>query len=1230
MSKDANNPVTFRTVFSAEQQSIDNNQNNGYRLGLALSGGGIRSATFNLGVLKGLARRGILRQVDYLSTVSGGGYIGSWLAAWARRAPGGIAQVQQQIQDVPEPKAIAHLRHYSNYLTPRVGFLSADFWTGLATHFRNTALNLCVLVPMLMALLCLPYIFTWIGVQTRATFWAPWTLAAGGALLIATMVYAGARARTPSADDSHKNAESEVRERISSDALGALLGVLFLFSCWLSAQALTSAWLADIRPQHPGMWALCGGIIAFATTMALAFYLLNRRRLSQKSYDGCYVWSLALASFGGGATSGCLLALIAGGLGANSAIWSLLLATPLVVIAVGSGIGIYIGIMGGLLSEAAREWWARFAAWVAIATTAWCLLHSFAYVVPQLYKSVDKNNLYLSVSSVAWTLLSVIGVGIGRSRFTGSPTSNAVLEIFARATPYIFVLGLFAVAGIANSVVLSKVTDCQFSGLLLESAAICAGGTAPALSFSLAVGGLFVLVVVFLATRIDINLFSFHSFYSNRLMRCYLGASRDPAARRPNGFSQFDLHDDLDLAPPKDDTHPLKPLHIVNAALNVSKSENLAWQERKALSFALTPLYCGYATDPTLAHGEDDGARSYCPTAAFMKEPRYRGGKLGLATAMAISGAAASPNMGHHTSPALAFLLTVFNVRLGRWMRNPRVPINTARNVSNWRRSIQASEIFRIRYLLMELFGATTESDDYVYLSDGGHFDNLGIYELVRRGCRYIIASDAGADPNYQFEDLGNAIRKCRIDFGVSIDLDPSVIRPRDETGLSTATCVIGKIDYGSYNPSGTAQRLAPGWLLYLKASVLGAEDPDVMQYRNRCPDFPHEPTSDQWFSESQFESYKTLGETIAVRAFESVDKLEVIDDSVFHQLHSIWAPASASTHKNFTRHVHSLQQLTEELKASSQLAFLDEQIIPEWPYLLSGEAAVESDPARMWLPEGDHLRRLGFYYCSRFIQLMEAVYLDLDLDSEWRHPDNRGWMNLFKHWSWSGMFRATWAVSAAMHGARFQRFCRQRLDLSYRDPQVRGPLRVANSRDLKKLLENVHAELEDDGSNRVKTNFVENACIEARIKKLHGRDDVAPAEFLVAQIVLSIDVPEIPGKSLDFPIACALAFRAADAGTQIVYFRVRDHLRRMGLGARGLKAIIDKYPDWTVADLDLIRAIESASTAAETPPRDGVDPISMFHALFDSLHRQRRLGAQQTDTWPDPTLPPVRQVSRR
>ena len=165
--------------------------------------------------------------------------------------------------------------------------------------------------------------------------------------------------------------------------------------------------------------------------------------------------------------------------------------------------------------------------------------------------------------------------------------------------------------------------------------------------------------------------------------------------------------------------------------------------------------------------------------------------------------------------------------------------------------------------LFKELLGRTDRRSNFVYLSDGGHFENLGIYELVRRECRFIVACDGDADPDYQFFDLGSMIRKCRTDLGVPIEIDVSPIK-RQDNGYSRWHCAIGRIGYDALDP-----RAVPGILVYIKTSLTGDEPSDVLNYAVEHPAFPHETTLNQWFTESQFESYRALGKHVADLVFK-------------------------------------------------------------------------------------------------------------------------------------------------------------------------------------------------------------------------------------------------------------------------------------------------------------------------------------------------------------------------
>ena len=238
---------------------------------------------------------------------------------------------------------------------------------------------------------------------------------------------------------------------------------------------------------------------------------------------------------------------------------------------------------------------------------------------------------------------------------------------------------------------------------------------------------------------ISINQFSLHGMYRSRLVRTFLGVSRPRTERRPSAFTGFDAGDDMPFEQVREVG---RPLHVVNTTLNLVADAKLSVAERKAMSFTMSPLHVGSAR------------LGYRPAAGYADA-------ITLGEALTTSGAAVNSNMGPEVSRAMTFLLTVFNARLGVWLGNPGHAGD-----ATWRRAAPA---FGVAPLVNELMAQTTDHNPYVLLSDGGHFDNLGLYEMIRRRCRYIVLSDAGCDGTYAFADLANAVRKIRIDFGIDI-----------------------------------------------------------------------------------------------------------------------------------------------------------------------------------------------------------------------------------------------------------------------------------------------------------------------------------------------------------------------------------------------------------------------------------------------------------------------------
>jgi hypothetical protein len=312
--------------------------------------------------------------------------------------------------------------------------------------------------------------------------------------------------------------------------------------------------------------------------------------------------------------------------------------------------------------------------------------------------------------------------------------------------------------------------------------------------------------------------------------------------------------------------------------------------------------------------------------------------------------------------------------------------------------------------LLNELLGRTNDRSNYLNLSDGGHFDNIGLYELVRRRCRYIIIGDGEQDAAYSFGSLASTLRRCRADFGVEIDLD--FHRIRLAAGLSTVHSVIGSVTYPEVDAAGNNYQ---GIILYIKASVTGDEPEDIKEFRSRFLKFPHQSTGDQFFDEAQFESYRKLGFHIAESTFEQTPALAGGPagalSGLFDKLHQRLYPPSPIAPGVATRHTEAYSALMARLAADADLRYLDAEVLPG-----ATPSPLPTDP--------DVLRR-GRFFCIDCIQLMENVYYDLGLNHERErmNPNNGGWIRVFQYWASQPEFKAAWAQAQATYNPLFQDF---------------------------------------------------------------------------------------------------------------------------------------------------------------------------------------------------------------
>jgi hypothetical protein len=733
--------------------------------GIALSGGGVRSASFCLGVLQALDSLStpdephVLDAVDYLSTVSGGGYIGTSLVA-------GLMQPDYSFPfdsrlDEQEPPETQHLRDFSNFLAPN-GMI--DYLTSAAFVLRGLLVNAVIVLPALLifavitvasnplvADLVVPDVFG-ISIATGpirpivVKGLEPFTLTLNLAILAALLMFGSAIFTSL----TFRKSTLRAREMVGR-FLGALLVVVctaalfefqpFVLAGMLSASKSVAAADLPAGPIHDALSTFASILPSLAAVlMPVAAALIT---IAQK------LANLAKASLG-------------------EATWT----------------------------AALKKHGSRAALYLA------------AVIVPLL---LWITYIYLSF----WAIRTHIENGCG-------PSTPAWLQ---------------------------SLSACHATGVL------------PAIQRLGPIGTTYLAIALLLSALcllIGPNSNSLHRLYRDRLSRAFLFERLQMGSR--TAASNVDRWTFSSLKPFNEETKgwleaaAFSPYLLTNTAINLEGSRELNKRGRNADTFIFSPLHVG------------SRSTGYVRT----KEMEELVPELGLATAMATSGAAASANMGSSTIKVLTFSLSLLNVRLGYWLANPARLDAFRRRFNRWRANVGTW------YFAAETAGQLNEKRLNVYLTDGGHIENLGVYELLRRRCKVIVAVDAEADPNMTFPSFVNLEVLARIDLGVRMDLPWQALQ-------KSALGVTGDTLYGPNGPPGSRGPHAAigiirysndetGVLIYLKSSLSGDENDYVLDYKRRNPTFPHETTVDQFFNEEQFEAYRALGFHVARGLFTGAD----------------------------------------------------------------------------------------------------------------------------------------------------------------------------------------------------------------------------------------------------------------------------------------------------------------------------------------------------------------------
>lgn len=774
------------------------------RVGLALSGGGIRSATFGLGLMRamaqvrapeqagatpGLTRDGLLGRLDYLSSVSGGGYVA---AMYGRLVATYGARRAQQLMAASNSPVLGWLRRNGRYLTPGG---SRDIGMAVVTYLRAWLaihaefMFACVALGLVVIL---PHLWQHSLQVLDANAWEPWYTAWWAlSLALWTALAPGLIAGYWAARDGPDPAAttSRLRGRDLIFVIGIAVGAFSLLRSLYANGVLDPA-------RHsltwPGAGALALGSVVIGQVATMVWLAMDRnphalkiariRNILTRSLRGVMVVTLGLAGIGAlDRLSWWILEELQTG---NQWLWR------------GVGVGSVLIVVLRTLAQPLQ----KIASESTIRTRDW---------LPRLLDSASLFGMLVLVTG--WLVLL--------QWFVFAPETFAAL----RDVP-------------------AWMRASMLAATLLAWVLLSAGNTQMA------------------------NTSSLHSFYRARLTRAYLAVGNrerdlaDEHGKRADVTRVVD-GDDTSLQHYRPESRG-GPIHLVNTCLNQTRDDKSGLFNADRKGTAVTASWRGFEIGPrefvALHAGHDAGT---------------------LGRWVAVSGAAASPGAGSYTSRGLALLLYFLGVRLGHWMRAPRESVQL-RWLSHWSWRLVPKPMMLASEASATFFGVERP---WWYLSDGGHFENSGVYALLKRELDFIILSDAGADGRYEFADLENLVRKARIDFGAEIefytreeaaglfpqgDAEMTVLSPEDMGNVhSSRGVLLARIRYrerpgpasadGSPGPAVRPE----GTLLVIKPNLHDALDIDLLAYARNHPGFPHESTGDQSFDEAQWESYHRLGE---------------------------------------------------------------------------------------------------------------------------------------------------------------------------------------------------------------------------------------------------------------------------------------------------------------------------------------------------------------------------------
>lgn len=860
--------------------------------GLALSGGGIRSATFALGLLQSFARNGLLQRFDYLSTVSGGGYVGSALGAlYARARLPGWAPANAAAGPVPRAQQVASvlsnrqsdllgwLRENGRYMSPNG---AGDLLLAAASMLRNwlavhAVLATAVLGASTLLVLLRYQLAAWLAGGTVAGFdlarwlavgavsgslwWSPWIALPLAIFVLAALPAGAAYWLVPVRATGLRRFFTPLcaLALLAVEALawrGAQLG-------FLAAPPLSAELAKDLAVDR---W-LAGALIV--TGLSLGFLVAGAAVARWKQQR-----AIAAAP--------------------DETERKLLERAPKRVIA-----------------QHHLTLWLKTALVLCAATLAIGVVDSLAQSAYWLVRSGDAGlgtglgltTLFGGAGALVVTLRKLLAFVPSLS---GERRPRISLSVVALVAALVLALALLTLVG-------AMAHALAWRGGLVSLDAWGSAGWAGADGVPWLAGlygatlALLVANVALARTWSFLNQSTHAPMYGARLRRAYLGASNP--RRFTDGTAGVNLEDPGDdLA--FDDYRPDErggPLHLINVTVNetVEGRSQIEQRDRKGTSLCFGPAGLSLGVRHHARWESPSCLAPVAPASGFrVFEPDPKGNAtngstispepLSVGRLAAISGAAVSTGIGSRTSLGLSVLLGLLNLRLGHWWKSgvdPRSRPEQAKPTTalGWFGARVARWFSVQQHLVDEIlarFPGTARR--HWYLTDGGHFENTGCYELLRRRLPLIVCADAGQDAAYQLDDLGQLVRKARLDLGADIRfLEHTAV---DRLGIGPARTCFGVLDAlgGEVRPDGIRRCRAHAaiaevryhddagkpidgvrsWLIWIKPGLRGDEPRDVIEYQLRNPDFPQQSTADQFFDEAQWESYRALGEEIGETLF--------------------------------------------------------------------------------------------------------------------------------------------------------------------------------------------------------------------------------------------------------------------------------------------------------------------------------------------------------------------------